>query len=73
MVNLSDKSKQFIGDENSIKRCLRCICSNIYPQISKIDDILLEAGRNFIGVPMIGKENSVFLYFMTIKIMKTVL
>jgi len=33
VVNLSDESKQFIGNENSIKRCLRRIRSNINPKI----------------------------------------
>ena len=56
VVNLSNKSKQFIGNENSIKRCLRRIRSNIYPKISKIDDISLE-GTHW---SMTGKENSEF-------------
>jgi len=52
--NLSDKSKQFVSNENSIKRCLRRIRSNIYQKISKIDDISLE-GTHW---SMTGKENS---------------
>ena len=42
VVHLSDESKQFIGNENSMKMCLRRIRSNIYPKILKINDILLE-------------------------------
>ncbi|KAF0765135.1 Uncharacterized protein FWK35_00010141 [Aphis craccivora] len=45
VVNLSDKSKRYIGNENSIKRSLRHIRSNIYPKITKIDDILLEGAH----------------------------
>jgi hypothetical protein len=60
VVNLSDKSKQLIGNENSIKRCLRRIRSNIYPKISKIDKISLEGIR----WSMTGKENlESFLFY----------
>jgi len=60
VVNLSDESKRYIGNENSIKRSLRRIRSNIYPKISKIDDIFLE-GTHW---SMTGKENSEsFLFY----------
>ncbi|KAF0718282.1 Uncharacterized protein FWK35_00023437 [Aphis craccivora] len=52
--------KRYIGNENSIKRSLRRIRSNIYPKISKIDDIFLE-GTHW---SMTGKENSEsFLFY----------
>jgi len=45
VVNSSDKIKQIIGNENSIKKVFAAYSqqyANIYPKISKIDDILLE-------------------------------
>jgi len=51
------------GNENSIKRSLRRIRSNIYPKISKIDDILLEG----IHWSITGKENSESILFYDIK------
>lgn len=57
MVNLSDESKRFIGNENSIKRCLRRFSAI---SIQKIDDILLEETH----WNMIDKENSKsFLFY----------
>lgn len=58
MVNLSDESKRYIGNENLIKRSLLRILSINY--IRKIDDILLE-GTHW---SMTGKENSEsFLFY----------
>ena len=45
MIPLSNESKQLIPKEDSTKRCLRCVSSNIYPKISKNDDIVLEGTK----------------------------
>lgn len=42
VIPLSKKSKQLIPKEDSMKRTLRRVRSNIYPKIVKIDDIILE-------------------------------
>ena len=42
VIPLSNESRQLIPKEDSMKRTLRRVRSNIYPKIAKIDDIILE-------------------------------